>query len=189
MEKRILKSEVLLELIFSAEHKDNEDEIINEVLHAYLRKLNCFMAGILKISDQHLIEKLLLPYTFKKDSTWQFLLENIEEFRNKSENGFYEIIREDHFYYIYCLTNYGYLVIGRKNSLDQIFKNEFRQVVKLLAKILSQSIEEEQRKQVEKELSDERRLLRTIIDNIPINIYSKDLNYRRTLANARNYLI
>ena len=184
MEKHFLKSEVLLELIFSAEHKDKEDEIINEVLHAYLRKLNCFMAGILKINAQHLIEKQLLPYTFKNDPTWQFLLEYIEKSRNKIENGFYEIIRDDHFYYIYCLPNYGYLVIGRKKSLDKIFKNEFRQVVKLLAKILSQSIEEEQRKQVEKKLADERRLLRTIIDNIPINIYTKDLNYRKTLANA-----
>lgn len=184
METKLLRSEVLLELIFCAEHKEKEDEIIDEVLHAYLRKLNCFMVCILKKNDSDLIEKQLLPFTFKKDPAWQFIKGNIIEYENKSNNGFFEVLHDNYYYYIYQLTNYGYLVIGRKSSFDNIFINEFRPVVNLLSKILSQSIEDERRIHVEKKLADERRLLRTIIDNIPLNIYTKDLLYRKTLANA-----
>ena len=184
METQLLKSEVLLKLIFCAEQKENEDEIIDEVLHAYLRKLNCFMVCILKKSESELIEKKLLPYTFKKDPTWQLLKVYILESEKKSNKGFFELVHNDFYYYIYDLTDYGYLVIGRKSSFDNYFKNEFRLVINLLSKILSQSIEVVRRKQVEKKLADEQRLLRTIIDNIPINIYTKDLQYRKTLANA-----
>ena len=87
METKLLKSEVLLELIFCAEHKEKEDEIIDEVLHAYLRKLNCFMVCILKKNDSDLREKQLLPFTFKKDPAWQFIKNYIIDSKNKSNNG------------------------------------------------------------------------------------------------------
>jgi len=184
METQLLKSEILLELIFCAENKEREDEIIDKVLHAYLRKLNCFMVCILKKSDSHFIEKQLLPFTFKKDPAWQFIKDYIKESENRNNKELFEVLHEDFYYYIYHLTNYGYLIIGRKYFFDNIFINEFRLVVNLLSKKLSQSIEDERRQQAEKKLVDERRLLRTIIDNIPINIYTKDLEYRKTLANA-----
>ena len=184
METDILRTETLLELIFCAEHKDKEDEIIDEVLHAYLRKLNCFMTGIIKKTNNELVEKQILPYTFRKDSTWHYLKDYINEPKNICKKGFCEILRGEYFYYVYSLSNYGFLIIGRKSAFDNIFKNEFCFVVNLLDKILSQSIEDERRKEVEKKLVDERRLLRTIIDNIPINIYTKDLKYRKTLANV-----
>ncbi len=41
-----------------------------------------------------------------------------------------------------------------------------------------------ERKLIEESLQQERLLLRTVIDNIPDSIYSKDLNFRKTLANA-----
>jgi PAS domain S-box-containing protein len=40
-----------------------------------------------------------------------------------------------------------------------------------------------ERKIVEEELQKERNLLRTVIDNLPDGIYTKDLNYRKTLTN------
>lgn len=43
------------------------------------------------------------------------------------------------------------------------------------------------RKQVEEALAEEHKLLRTIIDNIPINIYVKDLQFRKILANKAEY--
>lgn len=43
------------------------------------------------------------------------------------------------------------------------------------------------RKQAEIELEKERRLLRTIIDNIPVSVYVKDLNGRKILANKAEY--
>ncbi len=40
-----------------------------------------------------------------------------------------------------------------------------------------------ERKKIENELQKERKLLRTLIDNIPLNIFVKDLNSRKTLVN------
>ncbi len=43
------------------------------------------------------------------------------------------------------------------------------------------------RKQAEEALAEKHKLLRTIIDNIPINIYVKDLDFKKILANQSEY--
>jgi len=184
METDNLKSEALLELIFCAEAKESEDDMIRAVLPACLRKLNCFMAGVLKNENPKFIEKYLLPFAFKKDNAWQFIQNYILKSYKEDTKGFCELIYDENYYYVYCLADYGFLILGRKNEFGVIFKNEFRSVVNFLGKALSQSVENELRKEAEIKLSDERRLLRTIIDNVPISIYAKDLQFRKTLANT-----
>jgi len=183
METDNLKTEALLELIFCADDKESEIDIINTMLHAILRKLNCFMAGILIEDNQSLVEKQVFPFVFKNDETWMYVKKYILESIDGCTNNFCELTHNDRFYYVYRLSNYGYLVIGRKNPFENSFKHEFKSVSNYFGKVLSQSLEDERRKLAEKKLSEERRLLRTIIDNIPINIYTKDLEYRKTLAN------
>jgi hypothetical protein len=58
-------------------------------------------------------------------------------------------------------------------------KNATGQVIGV--QVLAHDITE--RKKFEKELHVERQLLRTLIDNIPDSIYTKDVEYRKTLAN------
>jgi len=184
MESDKLKTEALLELIFIAESKETENDVINTVLPAYLRKLNCFMAGILKKENHRLEDKYILPFTFRKEDSWQYIKDYIYKSEKDKKKGFCELIYDENYFYVYCLSDYGFLVLGRKNQFDLVFKNEFRFVVNFLGKILSQSIEDELRKEAEKKLAEERQLLRIIIDNIPINIYAKDLDFRKTLANT-----
>ena len=184
METDNLKSEALLELIFCAEAKESEDDVIKAVLPACLRKLNCFMAGVLKKGNSQFIEKYLLPFAFKKDSAWQYIKTYIAKSKKDNKKGFCEIIYNENYYYVYCLADYGFLILGRKNQFENIFKNEFRSVVSFLGKVLSQSIENELRRVAEEKLAEERCLLRTIINNVPISIYAKDLQFRKTLANA-----
>ena len=184
METQHIKSEILLELIDCAEHNENENEIIEGILPVYLQKLNCFMAGIIKKNETELIDKLVLPHNFIKNTTWQFIKENINNSVYKNDCGFSELIHENNYYYSYLVPNYGYLVLGSKIAFENNFKIEFRLVVVLLGKILAQAILANRQQEADKKLADERRLLRTIIDNIPINIYTKDLDYRKTLANA-----
>ena len=179
-----LKSEALLELIFFAESKETENEVINAILPAYLRKLNCFMAGVLKRENSALSVKQVLPFTFKKEGALEFIFEYIRNKSHEKHQGFCELTYEGNYFYIYCLSGYGFLILGRKKPFDFLFKNEFKFVVNFLGKVISQSVEDQRRKEAEKRLTEERLLLRTIIDNIPINIYAKDLNYRKTLANA-----
>jgi len=42
-----------------------------------------------------------------------------------------------------------------------------------------------ERKKAERIIADERKLLKTVVDNIPLNIYMKDLQSRKTLVNKR----
>jgi PAS domain S-box-containing protein len=178
-----LKTEALLELIFCVDDKEAEIEIINTLLHAVLRKLNCFMAGVLIENEQVLVEKQVFPFVFRNDNTWAYVKNYILDSINGCKNDFCELAYNDGFYYVYRLSNYGYLVIGKKNPFESNFKYEFKSVANYFGKVLSQSLEDERRKEAEKKLAEERRLLRTIIDNIPINIYAKDLEYKKTLAN------
>jgi PAS domain S-box-containing protein len=178
-----LKSEALFELIFFAGSKGTEDDVINTVLPVYLRKLNCFMAGIIKIEKSGLMNKLILPFAFKSNDVLEYLSDYIQSSDKNKERGYCELTYCDNYYYIYCLADYGYLILGRKNPFSILFKNEFRNIVEFLGNVITQAVDDELRKIAEKKLMDERRLLRTIIDNIPINIYAKDLEYRKTLAN------
>jgi len=188
MESEKLKIESLLELIFIVESKDSELELITTVLPAYIRKLNCFMAGILKKGNSQLEEMYVLPYTFKQNNAWKYINDYIYISSKERNNGFCELIYDENYYYVYCLADYGFLILGRRQAFDNYFKNEFKFAVKFFGKILSQSIEDQLRREAEKKLAEERQLLRIIIDNIPINIYAKDLEYKKTLANTAEIL-
>jgi len=178
-----LKSEALLELIFFAGSKGTEDDVINTVLPVYLRKLNCFMAGVIKIEKSGLTNKLILPFAFKNNDLLEYLRGYIQRSDKNKERGCCEIVQGDNYFYIYCLADYGYLILGRKNPFSFLFKNEFRNIVEFLGKVITQAVDDELRRIAENKLTEERRLLRTIIDNIPISIYAKDLQYKKTLAN------
>jgi PAS domain S-box-containing protein len=43
------------------------------------------------------------------------------------------------------------------------------------------------KKETERKMTEERMLLRTLIDNLPLNVYTKDLNSKKTLANRTDY--
>lgn len=178
-----LKSEALLELIFFAGSKGTEDDVINTVLPVYLRKLNCFMAGVIKIEKSGLVNKLILPFAFKNNTVLEYLRDYIQSSDKNNERGCGEIVQGDNYFYIYCLVDYGYLILGRKNPFSLLFKNEFHNIVEFLGKVITQAVDDELRRAAENKLTEERRLLRTIIDNIPISIYAKDLEYKKTLAN------
>jgi len=178
-----LKSEALLELIFFAGSKGSEDDVINDVLPVYLRKLNCFMVGVIKIEKSGLKNKLILPFAFKNNNILDYIKDYIQNSDNVKENGCRELIHSDNYFYIYSLADYGYLILGRKNPFNLLFKNEFRNVVNFFGKVITQSIDDELRREAENKLNEEHRLLRTIVDNIPISIYAKDLQYKKTLAN------
>ena len=154
-----LKSEALLELIFFAGSKGTEDDVINSVLPVYLRKLNCFMAGVIKIEKSGLTNKLILPFAFKNNDLLEYLREYIQRSDKDKERGCCEIVQGDNYFYIYCLGDYGYLILGRKNPFSLLFKNEFRNIVEFLGKVITQAVDDELRRIAEKKLTEERRPL------------------------------
>ncbi|MEI7502824.1 MAG: PAS domain S-box protein [Paludibacter sp.] len=184
MEKEIIKNEILLELIYVADMKAGEDAILANILPTYLRKLNCFLAGVIKCNNEQLIDKYLLPFMYVENLMWSKIKGYIKENKSQIEEKNYAIfITSNEVFYIFKLSDYGYFVLGRKKIFDLVFINDLKHVINFTGKVLMQSIEKELRRDYELKIVNERKLLRTIIDNVPISIYAKNTEYKKTIAN------
>ena len=172
MENQNLKTEILLELIFCVEIDQEEEQFIQNILPTYLRKLNCFMSAVFKEDEGKLVEKYVLPFTFKKDKTWEKLADIID--KQNINTAVYDISIGNKYYYIYKLEKYGSIIFGRYNEFDKILKNELVFVCNFLGKVLHHNHLEKLKRISDEKYANERKLLRTIIDNIPKNIYNKD---------------
>ncbi|MFW5777933.1 MAG: PAS domain S-box protein [Bacteroidota bacterium] len=184
-EKCNIKTEILLELVFSIKTNASEKDILRECLPVFLRKLNCFMVGVMKNSDHELQEQLILPFAFKRNKYWKSLKNDISAAAKKDDFGLYEKQEKGNFMYAYKIAHYGFLILGKTNPLDILLKNELKAIGSHMGRILLQAVENQKRKEIENRLLNERKLLRTIIDNLPVNIYSKDKKLRKTLANKQ----
>jgi len=70
MVEKDVQTEILLELVFSASGETDEGLILRKSIPLYLRKLNCFQAGILKNQENGMEELLLIPVAASKSSDW-----------------------------------------------------------------------------------------------------------------------
>ncbi len=184
-EKCNIKTEILLELVFSIKTNAPEEEILRECLPVFLRKLNCFMIGVLQNSHLELQEKLILPFAFQRNENWKSFKNEISNASGKNDFGLYEKQEKENYMYAYKIAHYGFLIMGKNKPLDLLLKNELKAIASHLGRILIQAVENQKRKEIENRLLNERKLLRTIIDNLPVNIYSKDKKLRKTLANKQ----
>lgn len=178
-----LNTEVLLELIFSIETDASEEDVLKKCCPTFIRKLNGFMVAVFQQMPNEIVSRFSLPIAVKNTSSWQYITQFIDNNPTLHQRNFWEFCEEDNYWYIYSLHEYGYFVLGRKKQIDFGFQNELVSVFSFMAKILTKSLEKQRRLEAERKVADEHRLLRTIIDNLPINVYVKDLHCRKILAN------
>ena len=151
MVEQNLQTEMLMGLIFSSDNENDEIHILKESIPVYLRKLNCFIAGVLKKTELGFSEVMLLPYVAKKTENWK----NVKShFVNTSINNasFAVYNYKNSNYYAYNLNSYGILILGRKNPFNKTLANELKPVVNHFGKKLALANEIEQRKIAEKKL-------------------------------------
>ncbi len=184
MEKELLKTQILLELILSSDIKTEENEIIEHILPLYLHKLNCSLAACVKFDNEEITCRVV-PFAQSQSAKWKATIERLNEIPKNSNQNIYEIKLENTYCYAFVMPNYGFMVLERKTCFDKVFKHELYNVIKFSARIINHAIERKKREEAEQQIAKERKLLRTIIDNIPINIYAKDLKLRKTLANKQ----
>ena len=130
MEKDIIKNEILLELIYVADIKAGEDAILKNILPTYLRKLNCFLAGVIKYNNNQLSDKYLLPLMYGNNLMWSKVKSYI--IKNKSlieEKKYAALISDNEVFYIFRFSDYGYLVLARKKIFDLVFVNDLMHVI------------------------------------------------------------
>lgn len=141
MEDENIKNQVLLEIVLQQSLEGNYKEIITKVLPLYMRKLNCFLACIVS-SDN---EQHIMPITFSNTLEWKSIY---SEFRKRiiDNHNILEFTVNSDFIYCYQITNFGWLILGRKKQLQKNTKYDLQQVIYQLGQTLKISIEEEKLK-------------------------------------------
>ncbi|MCX6277289.1 MAG: PocR ligand-binding domain-containing protein [Bacteroidetes bacterium] len=178
--------------------KESEENFLSEkyILHENLKRSEEFLretqkiarlgAYTLNIDSDNWISSEILDDIFGIDSGYDKSVQGWAsivhpEWRQMMVDYFTNEVLGNH-----CKFDKEYMII-RQNSkeerwvygLGKVTYNDANQPVKMIGTI--QDITD--RKRVEKTLQNERLLLRTLIDNIPDSIYSKDLACRKTLVN------
>ncbi|UMB60871.1 PAS domain-containing sensor histidine kinase [Lutibacter sp. A80] len=161
---------MLLELVLSSLNESNESTILNKSIPLYLRKLNCFSAGVLKKQDLHFKEILIIPYVYKNSKDWEYVK---SYFSNKQKSNYEPCLQLEHnnaVYYAYNLTNYGILILGRKKPFSINLINELNPIVNNLGIKLTQAYEHKQQQIVEKSLIESEQCLRTLLKTTAASI-------------------
>lgn len=173
MVDKSLLTEIFLELVFSVNAENKEDLILKKSMPLYLRKLNCFLAGVLKKEGDDLKELMIIPFVASKSSDWL----SVKDFFSHPHGDEKEICTRyffnDFYYYGFTLTGYGVLILGRKKAFDDLFIKELQAVVLHLGKVLIQSNEIERRERAEHKLRESERRFSLLMQESPyvIGIY------------------
>ncbi|MCZ4695998.1 PAS domain-containing sensor histidine kinase [Ancylomarina euxinus] len=188
MVEKCLQAEILLELVFSVSLEKNEQLILNKSLPLYLRKLNCFLAGVLKKDkNENIKELIVMPFAAGKSDDWDSVKKYFSSLDLDSRQKCPEFVYNNLYYYGLCLNGYGLFILGRKKAFDHFFIKELQNVVHHLGKILIQSNEIEKRERAEEKLRKSEKRLSLLMQESPyvIEIYSED-GIQRYVNKAHN---
>ncbi len=166
-----IHSEIFLELVFSASGEIDEQLILKKSIPFYLRKLNCFQAGVLKNDGNSLKETMLIPFVAGKSKEWAKVKAYFTNLKPIENQPFFQLLLEGCYYYAFCLSTYGILILGRKKPFNDTFTNELVPIVNHLGKFLIQAKETEQREKAEKSLRESEERLRTLSDTTSAGIF------------------
>ncbi|MCC5934630.1 MAG: response regulator [Balneolales bacterium] len=181
-----LHTNILLQLIYSIDAHSQSTELLHKSLPVFMKKLNCFLAAVYKIEADGLREMVIYPKSVRQQAIWaelQGFLESYHQNPDLISPGETEI--DGKVFYLYKIEQYGYLLLGKKTYLDYSFKYELRHVVDMLARTIRQILREVELRETQQKLREKTRLLRTVVDNLPVSVYTKDMHGRKTLANKK----
>ena len=151
VEKRV-QAEILLELVFGASGETDEYLILKKSIPLYLRKLNCFQAGILKNQENRLEELMLIPVVASKSSEWGKVRSYFSNLNSRFNEPCSQFLLEGSYFYGYSLHTYGVLILGRKKPFDETFIYELEAIIDHLGIILIQANDTAKRKQAQEDL-------------------------------------
>jgi PAS domain S-box-containing protein len=177
MVEKCLQTEILLELVFSVSLEKNEHIILNKSMPLYLRKLNCFLAGVLKRGEDDSINELMvMPFAVGKSEDWDIVKNYFTSLSLEQRQNCPQFIHNNLYYYGLCLNGYGLFILGRKIEFDPFFLKELQNVVHHLGKILIQSNEIEKRQIAENKLIESEHRLSMLMQESPSDIEVYDAN-------------
>jgi len=183
MVEKIVHTEILLELVFSARGEIDEHLILKKSIPLYLKKLNCFQAGVLKNTENRLEELMLIPVVASKSKDWERVKSYFADRKSSENEPCSQLPLEGSYYYAYSLNTWGVLILGRKKPFDEIFAYELEPVVTNLGMALIQARDITERNQTEKTLKESEERFRSLYENSTIGIYRTTPEGKIILAN------
>jgi signal transduction histidine kinase/PAS domain-containing protein len=167
-----IKTEILLELVFSINSGLPEDQILQSAIPVFIKKLNCFAIVMLKPADDSFNDYYILPFAFKKSLFWAEAKEKfLREKGTAKPDDIIEIQHQSKFLYAYQLSNYGMLIFARKSPFSKLFKNELKPVINYLSNSLIQSIQQKKREETEFALKESEDRYRSFISQVTEGVY------------------
>ena len=183
MVEKIVQTEILLELVFSARGEIDEHLILKKSIPLYLKKLNCFQAGVLKNTENRLEELMLIPVVASKSKDWERVKSYFADRKSSENEPCSQLPLEGSYYYAYSLNTWGVLILGRKKPFDEIFAYELEPVVTNLGMALIQARDITERNQTEKTLKESEERFRSLYENSTVGIYRTTPDGKIILAN------
>ncbi len=163
MVTRNIQSDILLELAFISSNETNEDAILKKAIPLYLRKLNCFVAAVLKNRKYNeLEESILIPIVSKNSEEWKDVKEYIKTIVSDELEPCAHWTLNSNNYYVFTLKNYGLLVLGKKKPIETTLLNELKPIIDHLGKNLTFAHEITQRIKAEELIHKQEQSLYTL---------------------------
>lgn len=142
MEREKLELQVLLEIALQQSYEGTSEEIIRKMLPLYMRKLNCFLAGVINSK----IKSIVIPKAIEAEEFWLDVHSKIQKEIDDNSQNIVELFFEDKVVYAYPLYNFGWFVLAKKTAFDENFKFELKSLINQLGRSLCQATEEERLK-------------------------------------------
>ncbi len=168
-----LETRVLLEIALQQLHEGSAGSILQHTLPIYMRKLNCFMAGV--VTDDG--KEVVIPHTFHDSDSWHNLKQYFLD-KNANHAQLVEYETEGKYHYGYSMPRYGWLFLGRKHPFAVDIKNELVRLVSQLGRSLCQAEEEARLKLLQN-------LINNSSDAVQVARESGQLYYINHLAEKR----
>ncbi len=171
MVEKNIQTEIFLELVFSTGNEIDEQLILKKSIPLYLKKLNCFLAGVFKNTEKGQEEIILIPFVAGKSEDWAKVKAKFTPLKYHDEIGCKILVYQGLSYYCFRLNNYGKLILGRKKSFEDAFIHELKAVINHLGGVLSRAQEIDQRKKAQRALKESELRLRTLADTTTAGIF------------------
>ena len=174
-------SQILLEITLVIGNQNSYDKIVKRTISSWLRRLNCTSGALITIQGNQPELKYVIPKYLKDESELNDLINDHFEFANIDVNREFE--KGGKYYYLFKINEDLCFLFSRTNKLSEEQCFELFPVTQFFGTALKSAKEHEEKKRIEKELRNERRLLRTVLDHLPDAIYLKDLELKKILTN------
>jgi len=149
MEKDKLNIQILLEIALNQKIHGDIERNLDETIHLYMRKMNCFAAAVF----QEGAFKKVYPSALNKNQLWVEKFDKYGKELIDRETLPFQLLEKESNWFFFPLFDFGWLVLLRKNDLSKEMFFELSKVVFQLGRDLVQA-REEQRMKLLQELFD-----------------------------------